>query len=145
VRDPTAREGVLFWVHDDVGRKLDASLRVERIGAAWTIVVESRGGTRGSSGERNTEYKAGLTLILGRIGAAGLKIADVLVDSRDTSHLPAAQRRVLVDGETYPITVADAALLCRKISAAQGRVGRAPAARGPGNATKRLRIFLGAP
>jgi hypothetical protein len=142
VRAPVAGEGMLARVHDAAGRELDASFRVERVGDALTVVVESRGGTRGTSGERNVDYSAGFELILERIGAAGLKIADVLVESRDTAGLTPEERRVVVAGEAYPMTVTDAAVLRQKISAGQARVGRTEGARGSGNRTKRLRIFL---
>jgi hypothetical protein len=144
IRDPVAGESALAYVHDDVGNKLDASFRVERVGDGFTIVFESRGGTRGTSGERNVDYGRGLELILQRLGDARLDIDDVLVESRDTALLPDDQRRVTVDGEPFPLKVGNAAALSRKLSAAQARVGRAPGAKGAGNRTKRLRIFIAA-
>ncbi len=143
VREPVAADTAPARVRGADGRPLDAIFRVDRVGDTVTVVVESRGGTRGSSAERNVDYSAGLEQILQRIGTAGLQILDVLVESRDTAGLPPERRRVLVEGQPFPLVVRDVAALRQKISAAQARVGRAEGARGGGNRTKRLRIFLG--
>ena len=71
-------------------------------------------------------------------------IADrtVTVESRDTSSLAAADRRLALRDEQYPLTIKDADGLRKKISAAQAVVGRSKGAKGGGNQTKRLRIFI---
>jgi len=142
IREPIAADAATLKVRNKDGKPLDASFRVERVGDALTIVYESRGGTRGKPGAQNVDYGPGLELILERIGAAGLTIADVLVESRDTTQLSPEKRRLVVEDEPFPITIVHAARLLKKIGAAQARVGRAPGARGSGNSTKRLRIFL---
>jgi hypothetical protein len=77
-----------------------------------------------------------------RLGRAGLALADVVVDTRDTAKLPLADRRVVLEGRPYPVRVDDAAALRDAISAAQAKVGRAAGAKGAGNRTKRLRIWI---
>jgi hypothetical protein len=81
-------------------------------------------------------------LILDRLRALNLRIVDAVVESRDTSRLPAEQRRLAIPGESYPLTIHDATALRKKISGAQAKVGRQPGARGGGNRTKRVRIWL---
>jgi hypothetical protein len=142
VREPVAGTARLLRVHAANGQELDASFRLEFVGDAITLIFESRGGTRGSAEERNSDYATGLELLLSRIGSLGLRIADILVESRDTAALEPAQRRVVIEGEPFPLVIGDAARLRQKISAAQARVGRVEGARGGGNRTKRLRIFI---
>jgi transcriptional regulator of acetoin/glycerol metabolism len=129
-------------VHGPDGKPLDATFRLERVGNAMTIVFESRGGTRGSAAERNVDYNQGLELILDRLGKLGIAIADVLVESKTTANLTPEERRVHVEGERLPIVVTNAAALRKKLSAAQARVGRAEGAKGGGNQTKRIRLYL---
>lgn len=129
-------------VHGANGKPLDATFRLERFENRMTIVVDSRGGTRGSAAERNVDYNQGLELILARLKKLEIAIADVQVDSKTTANLAPEERRVHVDGEEFPIMVTDATALRRKLSAAQARVGRAEGAKGGGNQTKRIRIYL---
>jgi hypothetical protein len=136
--DPTA----LYKVHDEAGNELDASFRVEHRGEQLTVVIESRGGTRGSANERNTQYAQGLELILSRLGAMDVQIADALVESAATQQLPIEKRRLTLEGEDYPLWITDPASLRSKLGAAQSFVGRAAGAKGSGNSTRRIRLFL---
>ena len=101
-----------------------------------------RGGTRGSKGAQNTEYDAGLRKLLERLKAQGLPVDDALVESRDTAVLPEDQRRIESE---YPIVIEDVDAVRRRLRAGQARVGRAPGAKGAGNSTKRIRLFVRAP
>ena len=107
VRDPiTAR------VHRDDGTEIDATFRVERSGNTPSVVIESRGGTRGSSAggtrgsraERNTDYAEGLELILARLGSLGLSVAESRVESRETDQLSPDDLRLDL-GAPYPIAI----------------------------------------
>jgi len=135
-------EQVPARVHGTDGKPLDATFRLERLGNTMTIVFESRGGTRGSAAERNVDYNQGLELLLARLKRLEIAIADVQVESKTTANLAPEERRVHVEGEDFPIMVTDATALRRKLSAAQARVGRAEGAKGGGNQTKRIRIYL---
>lgn len=117
---------------------MDASFRVEPIGDSVSIVIESRGGKP----ERNTEYAEGLELILQRLGDRGLRIADAVVDTRDTLTLPVEERRLQLAGRTYPVVIDDAEQVRRALGAAQAKIGRTPGARGSGNSTKRIRLLI---
>lgn len=145
IREAVAGESALRRVRDHRGQAIDASFRVERVGDARTIVFESRGGTKGARTERNTDYAAGLQLLLERLQKAEMRLADVLVESRDTESIPAAERRVVLKDAPYPVTLVDAEATRLKISAAQALVGRAKGAKGGGNQNKRLRIFVEGP
>jgi superfamily II DNA or RNA helicase len=142
VRAPGGGASDLRRMRRDDGTALDASFRVEPVGDALSVVFESRGGTRGSKEERNSEYAPGLLLLLERLRGRGLRIADAVVESRDTVAVPVEERRLALDGRAYPLVIDDADAVRRALSAAQAKVGRAPGARGPGNATKRLRLVL---
>lgn len=123
------------------GKQIDATFRVEPVGDALSVVIESRGGTRGSAAERNVDYNEGFELILERLGAAGMQITDAVIDSSTTDALEHEQRRLQL-GQAYPIAITDAAALRRAMSKAQPAVGRRAGARGAGNATRRVRLFV---
>lgn len=141
IRTPLLAEGASTHVHRADGSRVDATFFVERVGDALTIVVESRGGTKGSSTERNGQYSEGLELILERLGATGARLADALVESRDTAALSPTERRLDL-GTPYPVKIEDASALRKTLSGAQAKIGRQEGARGSGNRTKRLRLFL---
>ena len=97
VRVATADSNRLLRVLGDDGTELAASFRVERVGDATTIVFESRGGTRGSVNERNSDYAQGLELVLARLKTKGFRIREVLVESRHTASIPPVDRRLPLD------------------------------------------------
>jgi hypothetical protein len=70
------------------------------------------------------------------------QIADALVESAATQKLPIEQRRLTLEGEDYPLRITDPASLRSKLGAAQSFVGRAANAKGSGNSTRRIRLFL---
>ena len=70
-------------------------------------------------------------------------ILDLAIETRTTADLSLAQRRAKIAGG-YPIALRDAdpELLRAKIATATAKAGRPAGARGGGNTTKRLRIYL---
>ncbi len=142
VRDAAGGASALRSPRSADGVAVDASFRVEPVGDPLTVVFESRGGTRGSKAERNTEYGAGLRLILERLRDRGLRLADAVVESRDTMSLPLEERRLQLEGLPYPLAVDDVDAIRRALSSAQAEVGRQPGAKGAGNRTKRIRLFI---
>lgn len=124
------------------GTDVNADFRVERVHDALTVVIESRGGTSGSQAERNRDYNEGFEVVLSRLKEVGARLTDVQVESRATEALPPQERRLELEGRAYPIAIDDPPELRRRLGAAQARVGRAPGARGGGNQTRRLRVFV---
>lgn len=142
VRDPAGAAGAARKIVGPDGIVIDATFRVERVGDALTIVFESRGGTRGSDDERNTEYSSGLRLILERLGAHSISISDALVESKDAASLTPEQRRIPLQAGGYPMRISDPESARKALSIGQAMVGRKPGARGSGNGTKRIRLFI---
>ncbi|MFT3707024.1 MAG: hypothetical protein QM817_05080 [Archangium sp.] len=106
-------------VHDAKARALDAEFSVEPVGDRQSIVVEARGGTKGSGSEQNTAYSAGLLLILERLAKAKLRILDAMVETDATNKLTLEKRRLVLRDRPYPVTIDDAEALRTLIKRAQ--------------------------
>jgi superfamily II DNA or RNA helicase/diadenosine tetraphosphate (Ap4A) HIT family hydrolase/HKD family nuclease len=120
--------------------ELDATYSVEDHAGKVSVIIEARGGTAGGAAARNTEYRGGLELLLGRLGRANCRIVDAQVDSGPTRELAPEDRRIPMEG--YPVTITDADALTKTLMRLAAAIGRAPGARGSGNSTKRLRLFV---
>jgi superfamily II DNA or RNA helicase/diadenosine tetraphosphate (Ap4A) HIT family hydrolase len=128
---------------DDHGKSIDARYRVETDDEGnATIVLMSRGGGR------NNEYTQGFRLVLQRLAAARLVIDRIEVASSEMLGRPAEERLVTISGAPYPLHLAeldgldDLEKLRKKIGRGIAAVGRAPNAKGSGNANKRVRIWV---
>ena len=123
-------------VYDASGEQLDAHFRVEVLDGNLTVIYESRGGTRGTPKARNVDYGRGLVLILARLQASGARITNAVLDTK------AVIRPLKIEGLSYPITIDDPDDLQQRLGTAQRNTGRAPNAKGSGNSTKRIRLFV---
>ena len=125
--------------HDDSGAPIDAHFEVR----SGELVLHSRGGTAGTAQARNTDYQAGLRLLLERFRRSGIEITDVWVDSSRVENLPIGQRRVLSGDDAGESTDE----LYRRVSRRMASVGRDPGLPSSrGNRARRLRFaFAGAP
>lgn len=137
VRGGTPTEGVQLRAGD--GTLVDARVVVEvdDDGTA-TVVLMSRGGGR------NDEYNRGLELVLERLGKRGWVIERIAVESGRTAGTELNARTVTMDAG-YPIDVAargDVVALRKAIGRGIAAVGRAPGAKGRGNANKRIRVWV---
>ncbi|MDB4724710.1 DUF3883 domain-containing protein [Planctomycetota bacterium] len=124
---------------DNNGKQLDAEFVLARLGESLVLTLESRGGGR------NNDYRAGLELLLDRLGQLGAVLEDIQVSSRDTATLPDEERRVPAGERGYPITLTadtDASRLRLDVQRAVQELGRKPGAKGPGNREKRLSIRI---
>lgn len=130
----------LLQVHRDDASPVDAAFRTEWRDSVLCILWESRGGTRGSSQARNTQYSEGLVILLKRLAQLQARVVDIQVDSSRTARLAADARRVELPGRAYPVSIDDPESLAKSIGAAQAQVARAPNALGSGNSTRRLCI-----
>ena len=129
-------------LHDESGAAIDARFTLERIDGVTSLVFHSRGGTRGTASERNTDYAPGLELLLARLTDMGIPVVDGFVDSRTTRDLPEEQRRLRGDGLEYPLPTDDIGRVRRALSRAMASVGRKPGAKGGGNQNKQIRLVL---
>jgi hypothetical protein len=131
-------------VRDDEGCERNATFQVHIIDETPTIIFESRGGTKGTPSERNSEYALGLEIVLARLKIVRATITDIVIETARTKTLPAAKRQLLVEGHHYPLVLEEEMDIPRfrqHLSAAQSRVGHAVGAKG-GNPTRRIRIEL---
>jgi hypothetical protein len=95
-------------VYADNGAELDATFSVERSDAGTSLVFESASGRRGSPRARNRDYDQALKLILARLGAAGFRVSDGLIDSSEVlANFPAAADRRLDTSMGFPIDPGD--------------------------------------
>lgn len=122
-----------FLICDDNGLPLDAVIEIE----PNSIVLQSRGGTKGSPRASNTDYSHGLRLLLARFQKKGDNFLDAFVDSSRVQELPLEERRVL-SIEDLDTTVKR---LFTLISKRMQAVGKHPTTtQHVGNANKRLRF-----
>lgn len=142
-------KGGLFWkpmkpaqIVDDAGAAIDASFDCVDLEGEPTIVFHSRGG---GPVLRNSQYGRGLEVLLERLRNSGIKITRIAVESGGTRMLPVDKRVISVEGVTYPIDlslVENVKDLRTRIGRAAAQLGRESGAKGSGNSTKRLRIWL---
>jgi hypothetical protein len=112
----------------------------------FAVYLESRSGTAGGPHQRNRDYEAGLQLLLQRLGAMRARLLEVTVESLRTKDLPKHEK--LVTGALdYPLSVSnrDPYTLRLQIQQAQRVTAQGPAAKGPGNNTKRIRLLVDLP
>lgn len=124
-------------MRDDDGNEVNARFDVEEHDGMPHVVFHSRSG----AGDRNTDYAAGLVLLLERLHRRGMPIERVEVYSAKTRSLPVEARTLAVD--TVDLSAPEQ--VAARIRRAAAKLGRAPGAKGSGNDTKQLRIALGEP
>ncbi|GEM_PF-2058638 len=142
VDSPSVQRSRVVRVRDESGREIDASFRIERAPDGLSLVFASHGGAGGSAGVRNHDHGAGLGLLLARLDRAQVSLPDLRVEFERTQDLPDVDRRVVLEGRPFPVTVDDPAALRQALGTAQARIGRRPGAKSPGNNTRRLRLVL---
>jgi putative restriction endonuclease len=120
-------------VHNDDGQELDATFSVEEDEGRWSLVMESRGGTAGTSKARNVNYIPGMDLLLKRLGQLGFRLADAVLESAPVASLPLEQRRLELRTSSYPVELRehDAEEIGKELRAAQGS-----------NNTRRVRLYI---
>jgi len=91
-----------FSLSGSLGAPLAATVEVEPA----SIVLHSRGGTKGAVGSRNQDYAEGLRLVLQRLIDHRLQIVGAWVDSSRVQHLSLQDRRILFSND-LPATASD--------------------------------------
>lgn len=121
------------------GVPLDATFHVDRLGDQCSVVIEARGGS--GANKFNSEYAAGLTWLLKRLGENGATLADIYLDTRAVAHRPLEDRRINL---AYPVDPRrwNPEALRLTITRQAGRLCRKRGATGGGNTTRRLRLVL---
>jgi hypothetical protein len=125
--------------------ELDATFSVGRNKETEFVHIESRGGP-----DRNTDYVLGLEALLRGLADIDASIDDIVIDSssKETRALPIDQRRLKLQGLSYPFrlrAVSELAALRLNITNAAAATARGPDATGSGNPTKRLRLVFTEP
>jgi 5-methylcytosine-specific restriction enzyme A len=130
---------------DDDGTVLDAEFHIEVEGPHLALVMESSGG-KVASGTRNPAYNDAMDVLLSRLANLGAVLVDALVDSRETKRLGLLdEERRIIDSPIRLKEQADLKALRRQMGTAQSKIGQAPDATKPGNATKRIRLRVDVP
>jgi len=129
------------------GQEINAAFRILSVNESGaSIVFESAGGKRDSSGERNPEYVDGIDLVLRRLSDLNAVLLDAYVDSGRVQELPIVDRRLATGSDTFPIEL-NALGSIEKFRArllnSQRKVGRASVSTSGGNTRKAMRISVG--
>jgi hypothetical protein len=133
----------------DPAGEIDADFEVSVIDGSRTfsLTIESSGGATGSGNVRNPEYPLLLEEALRRLSSLEVELADAVVDSRRVTQLSTAERRIHVDGQPFPIRLAevkDFGALRRGLTRPQGDIGSARSV-GGGNQRKRATLTFRSP
>lgn len=130
-------------VGDDRGGLLKATCELHRKGDRFVITLQSRGGAKGSTAERNPDYFAALRMLLNRLATAEARLEAVLLDTGETRHMPEADRRLL---DAAPLRLApgvDVEGLVSTITKAAAAISRSGTRKG-GNPTKQIQLRFSA-
>jgi len=122
---------MLYQVIDDNDDPLNAHLSIDSNG----IDFNARGGTKNKSGESNTDYKQGLSLIIERLKKHNIELKRIWVNSNRVQNIPISSRTVL-SGEESKLTSEEIVSLIGHRSMSVGQTGKT---KGRTN-SKKLRI-----
>ncbi len=122
---------------------LDAEFVVETTERGMTVVIESSGGTKGSSNARNLDYAEGFRVLLARLAELDAVLDDAFVDSASVREMSVDDRRLDV-GAPLPLRLGghDLPELQRRALRSMAGVGRNTDSQGGGNQRKRVRFVL---
>ena len=136
-------EGAAFQVVDEKGTSIDAHFSCHSfLGQPTGLLIKSAGA------ELNTQYVAGLDILLERLSRIDASITDAYVDSGVVRNLPISARRLgLSQGLSYPIelsSVVDLAVLRKSLLNTMKSIGRSPTAKSSGgNSRKAMTLLVG--
>ncbi len=118
---------------DNEGLPLDAAIEIE----ANSVVLQSRGGTKGSPSASNTDYSDGLRFLLERFGQMRSYFVEAFVDSSRVQKLPVDERMVLTQDDMHKPSKELFTLVSKRMQS----VGKpSNLKRHTGNANKRVRF-----
>lgn len=126
---------------DAAGVELNATFRVDSVrNSRATIAIESAGG-----GGRNTDYVAGVDLVLTRLRELGVVIVDCLVESTKVRNLPIPDRRINCPEFPFPISLTeidDVSAIRKAFLREMVKVGRDRGAKKGGNPRKAMALVV---
>jgi len=127
-------------IKNDSGRNVKATCEITHDKKGWAVTLHSRGGTKGTSSERNPGYREGLETLLSRLGGNSAVITEVLLDSDPSHKLKLKERRLLgsVPLQLGPMT--DFVSLARAIVEVAASIRGEGVTKPGGNPTKQIRI-----
>ena len=141
-----------FWqmkikLYDKSGHELNASVYKTITDGRIEYLFGSRSGKKGSKNERNPDYFKAMEVLLHQLRQRDMILQDIIVDSKDTEHLPITEKRATPNGKVLPIRLIDIdsdniKKLRLKINRAVAEIGRRPDAKGVGNSTKKIRLIV---
>lgn len=134
-------KGFIMKVISEDNKELNATVSITTLDGVFGLVLESRGGAKGKSNERNSDYTIALDAILSRLQICNVEYIEVtLVSSKSINTWSARERVLIIDGETQiDIRNYDILTLRRKISHALQSFKSNINTKG-GNGTKRILI-----
>jgi HNH endonuclease len=87
-----------YSIRSDAGGILNSDISIQNHEGHFGLVIESRGGAKGKSNERNTNYMEALEVIIERLQDAGITTVQVYVVARCQKHWPMEDRIIQVNG-----------------------------------------------
>jgi putative restriction endonuclease len=127
------------------GNPLRATCSIVGAEKDWRIMVESRGGTLGTSTERNADYSKGFAILFRRMAELEAVVTDAFVASRSLIDrgLDEADRRLASPAYPFPIGLSKVSVddVAKALQQAQADVGT-ERNKGGGNTTRRVEVRL---
>ena len=117
-------------IRDESGTAIDARFTVKRAAGGYSVFIESRGGTKGSDAARNTNYGAGLAILLRRLAGLHAVITTIELATQRVSG-----EQLVVKNYQYPIVLSEIDDFDALRHATQNAQGNNP--------TRRIRIQVG--
>lgn len=130
-----------YPIHDTEGAEVRSACEIIGEGESWAITILSRGGSEASGATRNPGYRAGLEILLDRLGQLDATVIDAFVDSANTWQLNLSERRVIGTLPAKPALLSTNGLSSQIMTTAAS-VGRRGASGVGGNRTKRVRFLV---
>ena len=126
-------------IKDETGKKVKATCEISHDKKGWAVTLHSRGGAKGTDGERNSGYHKGLEILISRLASNNAVITEVLLDSGPAHKLNIKARRLTaVPKSLGPST--DVVALSKQITHAAAAIRKAGVVKPGGNPTKQVRI-----
>jgi putative restriction endonuclease len=117
---------------------LNAETSLFEMDGVHGLILESRGGTKGSKNERNPDYIPALDVILSRLRGRRIEALRAFVCSAPLADWPLPKKQLIIDGnELVPLRKYDPTDLRKKICTAQQSIKKNSESKG-GNPTKRI-------